>query len=147
MGEWLGYQMRLTLNTATLAKGDYTSTADLLLIESAGPIITLLQGVFFYWLIRCTANSNLFVFLFLAFFMRALAFLASFLSPNDEARIAIELGMPFWTVPSIITGALGVLVVVAARKPSIGTTSMVVLSLTSFVAVVTIIVADGIIFF
>ncbi|MEM8771086.1 MAG: hypothetical protein AAGD92_05470 [Pseudomonadota bacterium] len=86
-------------------------------------------------------------FVFLPFFMRALAFLVSFLSPNDEARIAIKLSLPIWTVPSLVTCILFFITALLGKSLKIDAISIIVLGVVNFVSAIAIIIADGLIFF
>ena len=147
IGEWLGYRMRLTLNTATSIDGDYSTIQHYIMIKGAGPAITVGQAIVFWLIVMHTEKDHLFPFLYLPFFMRAIAFLVSFLSPNDEALIAIKLGLPFWSLPLFVTCFLALLTISVARQRNIDVVSLCALTVVSFVAALTIIIVDGVLFF
>lgn len=139
--------MRLTLNTATPVDGEYSTIWHFLMIEGAGPFITVLQGAVFFLIMMRTGAVWLFPFLFLPFFMRAIAFLASFFWPNDEARIALKFALPFWSLPLFVTCLLALFAVLIVRERNIDMISISVLTVVSFVAALTIVFVDGLIFF
>ena len=98
MGEALGYDMWMSLNGGGLVgEGSYDSALDRSLVNAAGPLLTYILAISALALIRTTRSLLLYPFLFLQFYMRAVALGISVLSqPNDEARISLELGLPLW---------------------------------------------------
>lgn len=139
--------MRLTLNTATpIIDKDYSTIQHFIMIKGAGPAITVGQAIIFWLIVMRTGYVRLFPFLYLPFFMRALAFLVSFFFPNDEARIAIELGLPFWSFPLFVTCFLALITVSVARQQNIDIISLCAITVVSFVAALMVIFLDGILF-
>lgn len=116
MGELLGYSMAMSLNAVSPAEGGYRAAVDAMLVSAAGPLITILQAVIAYTLIRRSGRSVFYPFLFVALFMRACAMLVSIANPNDEARISMYLGLGTWTLPALVVFGLFVLTWMASRK-------------------------------
>ena len=58
--------------------------------------------------------------LFSAFFMRLMAFGVSFLNYNDEARISVYLGWPWWLLPVIVVAVLLLMLVQGSSKSGVG---------------------------
>lgn len=92
------------------------SAVDAALISAAGPLVTILQGVLGYLLVRSAASLFGFALLYMAFFTRLLAAAVSLFNPNDEARISAYLGLGQWTLPALVVIALLVLTFAASRR-------------------------------
>jgi hypothetical protein len=105
MGRGLGYDMVMTLNSS-YARDIGVSIGDAVLIDAAGPLFTIVEAIAIYVLLRRGASPKLYPWLFVSFYMRALALGISFLNPNDEARISAALGLGMWTLPIIVTAFL-----------------------------------------
>lgn len=116
MGEWLGYDMFLRVNSAGLATGLYRSQIDAQLVTAAGPAFTLLQGFAAFGLVRAFGAGFAFPFLLSALLMRMLAAGVSLGTPNDEMRLSVWLGLGEWTVFAAVIGALFVMTALAARR-------------------------------
>lgn len=119
-GEWLGYTMHMTLNGASAADGQFRSVSDEALVSAAGPLITFVQGLIAFWMVRSRAWIQAYAFLFVAWFMRFAAAAVSVVHPNDEARISQILGAGTWTVPVIVVVALLALAGSASRRMKVG---------------------------
>lgn len=113
MGEWLGYDMILRVNSVDLARGDYASEVHRYAVTSAGPAVTLLQGAIAFALIRGASLAAAFPFLLSALLMRVLAAGVSVVNPNDEMRLSLWLGLGPWTVFAAVIGVLLVMTLVA----------------------------------
>lgn len=61
MGELLGYKMRMTLNTVFPIAGKYNKDWHYPLISAVGPLITLLQAIIFYLIIKRYSNRNFYL--------------------------------------------------------------------------------------
>src|SRR5687767_6517996 len=92
MGEALGYNMTLNLNTVSLANGAYRNN-DEHIVSAAGPLFTLLQAILVYFLLQRTNRLNWYPFLFVPLYMRIMAGLLNFINLNDEGRISKALGL------------------------------------------------------
>jgi hypothetical protein len=128
MGEALGYDMWMSLNGGGLEGGGaYDSALDRSLVDAAGPLITYILAIAALALIRTTRSLLLYPFLFLQFYMRAVALGISVVSqPNDEARISLELGLPLWLLPGIAVTLLLALTVIGSRTVKAGWTGNVI---------------------
>ena len=96
------------------------SVNDQALVCAAGPLVTILQGIFGFWLVRHRRSPLGFALLYMAFFMRLLAAGLSVFNPNDEARISQLLGLGTWTLPLVVVVGLLVLVGAASRRLRLG---------------------------
>lgn len=118
MGEALGYPMRYGLNR--VAATVPTTARDAALISAAGPVLTIMQGVVAFLVVRRRGSATAFAVLLWAAFMRAVASGISLFMPNDEARVSEALGLGTWTLPLLVTGVLVVLAWIAARRMRVG---------------------------
>ena len=101
-GEMLGYDMWVNINSAGLARGEYNSEWHRQLVSIAGPLITVIQAIIAFVLVRKYKTITAFAFIFAAFMMRVVAMLVSINTPNDEARISEWLGLGMWTLHIIV---------------------------------------------
>lgn len=101
MGELLGYKMRMTLNTVFPIAGKYNKDWHYPLISAVGPLITLLQAIIFYLIIKRYSNRNLYLFLFTCFYLELLSGIMTFRNPNDLGRISSYFNMGLFTLPII----------------------------------------------
>lgn len=114
VGVSLGYDMVMTPNRVW-STTDMTAGDDMLM-SSAGPAITIAQGIIGFVLVRTRSSLTGFAMLYLAFFSRVLAGAVSFANPNDEARISHDLALGTWTLPAIIIAGLFALLYFASRR-------------------------------
>ncbi len=103
MGEFLGYEMRMTLNTVYPIAGEYNKDWHYAAISSVGPLITLFQAIFFYLLIKQYSNKHLYPFLFTCFYLELLSGIMNFRNPNDLGRIGLYLNIGLFTLPILFT--------------------------------------------
>jgi len=101
MGQFLGYDMVMTLNTVYPVKGSYDQAWHYTLISAIGPLITLSQAFVMYFLIKRNHNQNLYPFLFVCFYMELLSGVMNLINPNDLGRISTSFGLPLLTLPII----------------------------------------------
>jgi FtsH-binding integral membrane protein len=101
MGEFLGYEMRMTLNTGYPIAGKYDQAWHYAVISAVGPLITLLQAIIFYYLIKKYSNRNLYPFLFTTFYLVLLSGIVGYRNPNDLGRIGNYLNIGLFTLPII----------------------------------------------
>lgn len=117
MGEALGYDMVMTMNTVNLADGQtYTHNWHRQLVSAGGPIFTIITAIIGFAVLSKKDHIYVYIILFIAFIQRFLAASASLMSPNDEARISDSLGIGTMTLPIIVSIGLFTLVYLAARK-------------------------------
>ena len=83
--ELLGYDAGFTLNKANIKDKSITLPKSVKLISSAaGPVFTMIQALFFYFLLKKKNSFLLYPFLFIPFAMRLAAGFANVFGPNDE---------------------------------------------------------------
>lgn len=92
VGRSVELDVRYSLNGVT-PHGPATA-AQHLLMSAAGPLVTILQAVIAFLLVRRYASASAFAFLLWAAFMRVVASGIGLVLPNDEAQIgsALHLG-------------------------------------------------------
>ncbi len=115
-GELLGNRMAMNLNAAFPVNGIYLQPWHAHIVTAAGPIFTVLQGLVVYLLTQKYKNKFLYLFLLTALIMRALALFMNFLTPNDEGRISLALGLGLLTVPIVVCSILFLLTWRASRQ-------------------------------
>ncbi len=120
MGIGLGHEMRMSLNQAAPVTAIAIPAMDLLLIVAAGPLVTVLQALVAFFLIRNRGLLFAYPFLFAAWFMRFAAAFVSLAHPNDEARLSIELFGGMWWLPAGVVLGLSILLWSASRRLGIG---------------------------
>jgi hypothetical protein len=101
MGECLGNKMRMTLNTGYPVALKYNKDWHFAVVSSVGPLVTLLQAIIFYLLIRRYSNRNLYPFLFTCFYLELLSGILTFRNPNDLGRIGVYLNIGLFTLPTL----------------------------------------------
>ena len=139
-GVALGHTMSFSINGVGAAAG--TSVRDHILIAAAGPLVTLLQGIVAFMLVRSRDSVAAYGVLFFALMMRATAMGVSLFHLNDEARISDLLGLGPWTLPSLMVGVLLILTVVASRGLRLGWKTNAAAYLVSTVAITAIVMGD-----
>jgi hypothetical protein len=102
-GELLGNKMAITLNSGYPINGFYLKEWHYNIVSAAGPLFTIIQAVFFYFLLKRYNNYYLYPWLLITLFMRFSAMLLSFRHLNDEARISNSLGLGMFTLPFIVS--------------------------------------------
>lgn len=103
MGEFLGYEMRMTLNTAYPSARKYDKDWHYAVISAVGPLITLIQASIFYQLIKQYANKYFYPFLFTCFYLELLSGVMNFRHQNDLGRIGVYLNIGLFTLPILFT--------------------------------------------
>jgi high-affinity Fe2+/Pb2+ permease len=115
--ESLGYETIMRLNGTSTIKGENPTDLHNIISSSAGPIITIIQGLVAYVLLKFRKwNKCIYAFLFTAFFMRFFASLMNFIMLNDEGRISVYLKLGIFTLPIIVSGILFYMVYKISRK-------------------------------
>ena len=113
VGRWVGLEVDFSLNAVT-PTSPATATQHLLM-SAAGPLITIVQALIAFVIVRRCASGSAFAFLLWAAFMRVVASGISTVLPNDEARVGVALGLGYWTLPLLVSLALGALAWTASR--------------------------------
>jgi len=115
-GELLGYKSSMRLNSTAYLE-DEPLPGEKAIVSISGPIITVLQAVVFYFLLKNKGwKKNFYPALITAFFMRLLAGGMNFIGPNDEARVGIYLGIGMHTISLIFSVFMFVLVYKISKK-------------------------------
>lgn len=105
--ELLGYETIMRLNGTSAVQGENTTDLHKVIISISGPIVTILQGLIIFMLLKLKGwNKYLYPFLFIAFYMRFLAGLMNLIMANDEARVGQFLGIGTFTLSIIVSGLL-----------------------------------------
>lgn len=110
MGELLGNEMAITLNTCYPISKTYVQNWHQNVISAAGPVVTLIEALIIYLLLKRNYSYLFFPFLLTCFYMRLVAGGISLINPNDEARISQSLGIGTFTLPTIVSAVLFYLV-------------------------------------
>jgi hypothetical protein len=115
--ELLGYESYMRLNSVGSLNGNLSDEVDKAIISISGPIITILQGIIIFIVLKSKGwNKYLYLFLFIAFYMRFFAGLMNFINPNDEARFSQFLGIGTHTVSIIVSIFLFAMVYIISKK-------------------------------
>lgn len=101
MGEILGYKMVMTLNVAYPLPRFFNKDWHYTLVSAVGPLVTLLQSLVFYLLIKVRSRKTLYPFLFSAFYLELLSGIMNLRHPNDLGRISESFGIGLLTIPVI----------------------------------------------
>jgi len=113
-GVALGYKMFASLNQVW-SQTEMTS-GHKILVDAAGPIFTIIQGIVGFWWVKSRLSSTGFSMLYMSFFMRLFAGVVSIFNLNDEARISLQLGLGTWTLPIVVILFLFTLLYFASRR-------------------------------
>jgi hypothetical protein len=118
MAAALGMDPRFGLNIVRYAAGapDWQRA----LADAAGPLVTIVQGIVAYVVVRRSASLKAFAFLYAAAFMRMVAALVSVMHPNDEARLSMYFGLGKWTLPLLVAAGLIVLAIRGGKRFQLG---------------------------
>jgi hypothetical protein len=115
-GILLGYDMAMTLNTAYPVSGQYAQGWHYQVVSATGPLITIIEAIIVFALMRNGRRTTLYPFLFTCFYMRLLAAVLSIINPNDEARISKAIGLGTFTLPLLVVALLFYLVYKTSRQ-------------------------------
>jgi hypothetical protein len=118
MGTALGYEMLVSPNHVWSRME--ATPADAMVISAAGPIVTIVQGLLGFLLVKSRQSRFGFAMLYMAFFTRFVAMGVSVFNPNDEARIGSQLGIGMWTAPALVVALLFGLVYLSSRRLKLG---------------------------
>jgi hypothetical protein len=100
-GQALGYNMILTLNKVYPKNLSYVHDWHFTLISAVGPLVTLAQAVFVYFLLRKTSNLYFYPFIFAASYLELLSGIMNVSRPNDLGRISQTFGLGLFVIPII----------------------------------------------
>jgi len=100
-GECLGYKMGMTLNKAYPLNGFFSKDWHYTLVSVVGPVITLIQSICVYVLIRKTHKKLLYPFLLSSFYLEFLSGVMNFRNPNDLGRVSETFHLGLFTIPVV----------------------------------------------
>lgn len=115
--ELFGYETIMRLNGTSCVEGENPTELHNALISISGPIVTILQGLIVFFMLKSRNwNKYLYPLLFTAFYMRFLAGIMNFVVVNDEGRVGAFLGIGTFTLSIIVSGFLFYLVYTISKK-------------------------------
>ena len=141
-GELLGNDMIMTLNTCYPKSGQYLEDWHSTVISAAGPIVTVIQAITFYYLLKIKSSTALFPFLVTCLYMRFLAGVMNFINPNDEGRIGMDLGIGTFTLSILVVAFLFYLTYKISKKRGLKAKLMVTTTLWIMLFSSTLIIGD-----
>ncbi len=117
-GTILGNSMSMTLNTTFVTNGKYLQNWHAHVVDAAGPLITLLEAIVCFFVLRKGKSLVAFPFLLACLYMRTLAGFMNIINPNDEGRLSLALGTDVFFVSLVVVSLLSFLVyrIVKAKK-------------------------------
>jgi hypothetical protein len=128
----------MTLNTCYPVSGKYLEDWHATTISAGGPVITLLEALIFYAILKRSESNILFPFLVTCLYMRALAGFMNIINLNDEGRISKGLGIGVFTLPVLVVAPLLFLVydIVVTKKIKTKTVGMTVFLIMIFSSII-----------
>ena len=102
VGEILGNDMILSLNSAAPRNGSFIGKTHELYSSMGGPVFTILQAIIFLTIIEKTKSIYAFPFVFFAAFSRFFSIVFGGFSLQDEAKISSILNIGTYTVAVIV---------------------------------------------
>lgn len=116
VSELLGYDTIMRLNGVFPKAGENPTEVHSAIVSISGPVITILQAIITFLLLKQKWSKSLYPLLFTAFYMRFLASLMNFIETNDEGRVSEFLGMGTFTLAVIISIFLFYMVFKISKK-------------------------------
>lgn len=121
-GHWIvykamGYDAYLSLNKVGIRGEDLPNTAQRIWGAAGGPMITLLQAIIVMIILYKKGwNKYVYPFLFITFYMRFLAGIMNFITPNDEGVIGQYFGLGLFTISIVLSLILFWMVFKVSKK-------------------------------
>lgn len=106
VGELLGNDMVLSLNSANSQSGNYLDKTHVLFISMGGPAFTILQAIIFLAIVEKTKSIYAYPVVFFAAFSRFFSVVFGGFSRQDEARIAAMLDIGTYEVAIVVVFVL-----------------------------------------
>ncbi|RAU82460.1 hypothetical protein [Pontibacter arcticus] len=128
-GELLGNNMAMTLNSSYPLAGKYGAASHANLVSIAGPLVTLLQAVIIYYLLKSGKAFLLFPFLLTCLYMRVMAAGLNFINLNDEGRVSQSLQLGTFTLPLLISAILFYLVYAVVKQRQLSSRMIIITTL------------------
>ena len=145
-GHALGHDMFMQLTRAGFVHDDANPTLlETALVSISGPVFTWLLGALGVWLAVSRKSFLGYELIVVAFAQRFLALTVGTVAGvhNDEARVSLMMGLPFWVLPVIVSLVLFAGVVIAARATRASILTHVLSYGVISIAFTAIIFADG----
>lgn len=115
--ESLGYESIMRLNSVSVVDGQERTDWHKIYISASGPIITILQAIVVFILLKTKGwNKLIYPLMFVPLYMRSLAGVVNFVNPNDEGRISEFFGIGLFTISILVSGLLFFLVFKISKK-------------------------------
>lgn len=112
----LGYDSVMRLNSVSYINPEYVLIWHKNIVSASGPLITILQAFISYKLLyKKQWNSFIYPYLYVPFYMRALAGIMNMINPNDEGRVSLFLNLGLYTLPILVCVGLFYLVYKTAK--------------------------------
>lgn len=109
--ESLGYESIMRLNSVSAIDGKEKTDWHNAYISASGPMITILQAIIIYLILKNKGWKKLiYPLMFTPFYMRLLAGGMNLINPNDEGRISEFFGIGLFTLSILVSGFLFFLV-------------------------------------
>ncbi|MRX26556.1 hypothetical protein [Kangiella sp. HZ709] len=142
--ELLGYKAGFSLNYAAVKDKELIlSYGEKLVSSAAGPIFTILQAVICYYLLKSKDSIVLYIIMFAAFVQRLMAGIFNIFQPNDEGRISLALGLPLFTISTVVVCFLFYLVYKTSKEKKYTVKDNALFFIYSIVAITTIVFVDN----
>lgn len=115
------------------------------IISISGPLFTLTMGLFGAWLAVNRRMAFGYDLVFVAFFQRLMAMTMSIITGNhnDEARVSMDLGLPWWTLPSVFVTILAVALFASSARLRFGLLVLFLSYVTASLGFTALIYLDG----
>ena len=107
MGELLGYDMVMTLNTGYPKASRWNTMEDYMIVGAVGPIITLITSGTIFLLIRFEGSKYWFTLLFSCFYLELLSGVLNFRHANDLGRISQYFNIGLFTLSVLFVSIHG----------------------------------------
>ncbi len=120
VGELLGNEMAYSLNYAWPKSGDYLRASDGVLVSMGGPAFSILQSLIALLTIEKFRPLNAYPFAFFPMFNRYFSLLLGGFEKQDEARIAMQLGVWKYLVALIVLVTLTAIIAWCSSRLRIG---------------------------
>jgi hypothetical protein len=120
VGELLGNEMAYSLNYAWPKSGGYVHASDGVLVSMGGPAFSIVQSLIALLIIEKYRTLNAYPFAFFPMFSRYFSLVLGGFEKQDEAQIALMLGMRRYLVALMVLGTLTAIVARCSSGLGIG---------------------------
>ena len=106
VGELLGNEMKMSLNSAGPVSGHYNGHFHNSIVTIAGPIFTVAEAFVAYRILKKDGDLHWLPVLITCVYMRILAGFMNLSQLNDEGKISLKLGIGKFTLPLLVAAIL-----------------------------------------